>query len=201
MEGALIICQQCDAVHERPRLPAGAYANCLRCGAELYRHSRVSLDGLLALALAGLLVLVIANIYPIVELEVGAERTRATLLGAVVHTALNGLMPLAAITLFSLFICPLLQIACTLYVLAHFYYERRPRWFVEAMQLLRLLRPWSMIEVFLLGALVALVKLAATSTVIPGVGLWAFGVLTMILTVIGSFDLREIWSRGAEFAA
>ena len=109
------------------------------------------------------------------------------------HATLNGLIPLSAMTAISLFIFPLLQIAGTLYVLVPLLYGRRAQYFAAAMHALQRLRPWSMLEVFLLGAMVALVKLDATATVIPGVGLYGFGVLTLIMTALGSFDLREIW--------
>jgi len=55
------------------------------------------------------------------------------------------------------------------------------------------LRPWSMIEVFMLGLLVALVKLSHMAHVLPGVALWAFAVLTVLLAVILSFDPRTLW--------
>jgi uncharacterized paraquat-inducible protein A len=54
-----------------------------------------------------------------------------------------------------------------------------------------------MIEVFLLGLLVAMVKLASMATVIPGIALWAFGALTIALTATLSFDPRRLWARGA----
>lgn len=193
----LVVCEQCDAVHRRLQLPRGAGASCVRCGAALYTHPLASLDTLLALTVAGLIVFIIANAYPIVTIELGGEGTQTTLLGAIAHTSQVGLLPLAAITLISLFLFPLLQILGSLYVLTRLWQKRRPKHFALAMHALRLLRPWSMVEVFLLGTLVALVKLAATSTVIPGIGLWAFGVLTLILALLGSFDLHEIWDLGS----
>jgi uncharacterized paraquat-inducible protein A len=53
-----------------------------------------------------------------------------------------------------------------------------------------------MIEVFLLGVLIAMVKLASMASVIPGVALWAFGALTIALTATLSFDPRRLWQRG-----
>jgi paraquat-inducible protein A len=60
-------------------------------------------------------------------------------------------------------------------------------------KLLQMLRPWGMVEVFLLGVLVAIVKLGSMAQVIPGAALWAFVGLTVLLTVVMSFNPRAFW--------
>jgi paraquat-inducible protein A len=73
--------------------------------------------------------------------------------------------------------------------------------------MMRIVEPWSMIEVFMLGMLVSLVKLTSSFKVIPGVALWSFGVLTLLLAAAAaSFSTRDVWARldkkpGAEVAA
>ena len=61
------------------------------------------------------------------------------------------------------------------------------------MRLLQSLRPWGMVEVFLLGVLVAVIKLSGIATVVAGPALWAFVGLTVLLTVVVSFDPRALW--------
>jgi paraquat-inducible protein A len=61
------------------------------------------------------------------------------------------------------------------------------------LRLMQIVRPWGMVEVFLLGVLVALVKLSNMAAVVPGVALWAFGALTILLTVVVSFNPRYLW--------
>ena len=61
------------------------------------------------------------------------------------------------------------------------------------LRLMQIVRPWGMVEVFLLGVLVALVKLSNMAAVLPGVALWAFGALTVLLTVVVSFNPRYLW--------
>jgi paraquat-inducible protein A len=60
-------------------------------------------------------------------------------------------------------------------------------------RLLLVLRPWGMVEVFLLGVLVALIKLSGIARVIPGVALWAFAVLTVLLVLVVTFNPRYLW--------
>jgi len=78
---------------------------------------------------------------------------------------------------------------------------RRAPHFAGAMRVLRLVGEWSMPEVFLLGAIVALVKLGDLATVIPDIGLWAFGILTWLITLVTSFDHRWLWDIATEAEA
>ncbi|MNC83065.1 Paraquat-inducible protein A [compost metagenome] len=61
------------------------------------------------------------------------------------------------------------------------------------MRWLESLRPWSMLEVCLLGAMVAVFKLAGLLDVIPGIGLFALAVLSLLLIRIAGRDVRELW--------
>jgi paraquat-inducible protein A len=65
--------------------------------------------------------------------------------------------------------------------------------FIGVMHALRLMQPWTMVEVFVLGLLVAVVKLGGMATATPETGMWAFAVLTFLLTRLNSRDLGELW--------
>jgi paraquat-inducible protein A len=61
---------------------------------------------------------------------------------------------------------------------------------------MRISEPWGMVEVLLLGVLVSLVKLTNSFTVIPGIALWSFGGLTLLLAAAASsFSARDVWAR------
>jgi paraquat-inducible protein A len=66
------------------------------------------------------------------------------------------------------------------------------------MRMLNALRPWSMVEVCLLGALVAIVKLSGFLAVLPGVGIWATAALTVLIPLIASRDIHWLWQRVEE---
>jgi len=81
--------------------------------------------------------------------------------------------------------------------------DLRPAGFSILVRAMQSLRPWGMIEVFLLGVLVAIVKLSSMARVLPGPALWAFVALTVLLTAVLSFDPRGFWQvvferRGAK---
>jgi paraquat-inducible protein A len=197
MRGA-IACEHCDTVHRRESLPGKGVAECVRCGSVLYRGRGLDLDAMLALSVAGLITFVIANAYPIVTLEARGQRTEATVWKAVQVAQEGGVGPVAVVAALTVFLFPLLQLTLYIWTLVPLRAGRVPPGFVDAMHALRLLRPWSMVEVFLLGVLVSVVKLASLASVSMGAGLWGFGALTMLLAALGSFELRELWHRAEE---
>ncbi|MBA4286301.1 MAG: paraquat-inducible protein A [Xanthomonadaceae bacterium] len=189
----LAICEHCDSVHRRGALAPGEAADCRVCGATLYRRSRLDVDAMLALTLAALIVFVLANAAPIVTMQSGGVTTRGWLMTIVASAWDHGVGPVAAIAAGTVFLFPLAQLALYLFVLLAVKLPARPRGFVAAMHGLRWLRPWSMVEVFLIGILVSIIKMSSLARVTAEAGLWGFGVLTILLTALSTFELRELW--------
>ncbi|HTB87536.1 MAG TPA: paraquat-inducible protein A, partial [Steroidobacteraceae bacterium] len=95
---------------------------------------------------------------------------------------------------FTTFLIPAVQIGLLFWVLLFARAARRPPGFGPIMKLLHRMRPWSMTEVFLLGALVAIVKLANWVPIAAGAGFWAIAALTMVLAILGRCDPASWWS-------
>lgn len=168
-------------------------ATCTRCGTLLWRHSRLTPAEWLALVMAALVVFAVANGYPVASLSVQGIVQRATLLDAVTITWQQGHMAVALMTGMAGFVLPLLQLAALIWVLAPLALGRRPSGMAPTIRLLGWLRPWSMVPVFLLGVLVSVVKLAGMAAVQPQAGLAAFGVLTILLTLLGRLSPHALW--------
>lgn len=195
----LIACEHCASVQRRRSLRHGELAACGRCGTVLWRYSRLTLNDWLALAAASFIVFCIANAFPVARIEVyGAERS-ATLLDAIVITWQQHHWSVAIMTGTAGFALPLLQLLSLLWVLVPLARGRMPADMAQICRLLGWLRPWSMVPVFLLGAIVSLVKLAGSVQVHVGLGLPAFGLLTILLTMMGRLSPRALW-RHAEDA-
>lgn len=194
----LIACEECDAVYRKLALRASEVALCGRCGAELERNRRAHRRHVLPLAIAGLCMYIIANVFPILELEVRGDFSQATLIGSV-HSLNAERMPLVAfLVLATTILFPLFQLLALIYLLALPIRLRRfgyPTAFNLSGRLIQMLRPWVMVEIFLLGVIVAFVKLTSMATVLPGIALWAFGALAFLLTSVFSFDPRYIYIR------
>jgi paraquat-inducible protein A len=190
----LIVCPNCDAVHRAVVLGRHEVAACLACGHILDRHRSLSIDQLLAVTVAAALLFLITNSYPLMIIEVGGMHTEATVWGAALMMLHGWAAWPAAVLAVSMFILPLLQIVLLLWVLAFARCGRRAPGFRGALVLLHRSRPWSMTEVFLLGALVAIVKLSGWVHVTPGIGIWALASLTMLLTILSIVEPRFWWT-------
>lgn len=191
----LIACPSCDAIYRYSPISGRARALCARCGSEVHHAAHERLDRWLALALAALIAFVIANVYPIVEIRLGSERTDATLLGALSATWKGGMPVLALLVGLCAFAVPLLKLLLEIHVLRFAADGRRPPASTTLLPILSAVQPWSMIEVFVIGVLVAIVKLGADTTVIVGPGLFGFAVLAVLMAALSGFDPATVWAR------
>ena len=193
---ALHACQDCDLLQRETPLLPGTRARCGRCGAELYRQHGDGLDRSLAFTLTGLVLLLVANAYPIVGLQVGSDLVQSTLLGAVKTLFAQQMRLVAALVLLTTVITPALQLLALAWLLLPLKLGFVPPQLNRVFRLLQRANEWSMVEVFMLGLLVALVKLSHIAAVVPGTALWSFGALMLALVAaISSFDARAMWAR------
>lgn len=189
----LIACPHCDTLYRRVGLRPGERARCRHCGARLYGRSRLDRSATLALVLTALIAFIIANACPIVTLTVQGLRSDTTLIGAVTALGRDNRWLVAALVATTTLAVPLVDLGILLALLATAGRHRRPAWFVPLLSRVHHLRPWSMVEVFLLGVVVSLVKLSHLARVIPGAALWAFAALVVLLALIQSFHLDQLW--------
>lgn len=189
----LIVCEECDAVYPRPVLGHGEVAYCLRCDAELDRDTGRRLERLLPLTVGALILFVVANAFPIVTIELQGLSSDTTLIGAVAALTRDGMSEVALLVMATTLLFPLIQMLVLFYLLLPSSRLERPPGFVFLLRMMQAARPWGMIEVFMLGVLVALIKLSNMAEVIPGPALWSFGALTVLLTAVVSFNPRYIW--------
>lgn len=190
----VLICRDCDTVYRAVALCRGDVALCRRCDAVLARYFVANVESGLALVIAAAIFFAIANLTPILSIEVAGVQTQANIWFAV-RSLQHGWISLAAFGLaLTTFIIPAVQIALLLWVLLFASFGFRPPGFGPAMRLLHRMRPWSMTEVFLLGALVAIVKLANWVPITAGAGIWAMAALTAVLALLGRCDPASWWS-------
>lgn len=193
-----IVCDGCDAVYQRLALAPREVARCPRCGTELDRDRAAQRRRILPLTVASLIMFAIANLFPIVEIELRGLTSQTTLVGAVQALASEGMSLVAVLVLATTLLFPLMQLVILLWLLVPLARLRRPMGFELLVRTLQSLRPWGMVEVFLLGVLVALVKLSSMAVVLPGPALWAFVALTVLLTAVLAFDPRGFWTLAHE---
>jgi paraquat-inducible protein A len=191
-----VACRDCDLVHTLGELPEGATALCRRCGGVLRRRRPNPIERTLALSLSAAVLFAVANSFPFLSFAMKGQETTTTLLSGVVDLYQQGKPEIALLVATTAVAAPLLQISLLVYVLLPLQLGRVPWRLPEAFRLLRRVTPWSMMEVFLIGILVAISKLAAMASVVPGLALWAFALLMIVLSgALASLDPEAIWER------
>jgi len=193
---SIIACPHCDLLQRLPELAPGAAARCARCNEELWCRREDSLNRTLALSTAAALLYLVANSVPMLGLTIVGREASTTVIGGAAHLWAEGRETVAALVLVTAVVAPALQIAFMLAITLGARRERSPRWTGVLLRYYRTIRTWSMIEVMMLGVLVAIIKIADYATVIPGVALFMLGTLVFLLAAIQvSFDPREVWNR------
>ena len=148
---------------------------------------------MIPLVLTCLLLFVMANVFPIVAIELQGTVHQLTLVGAVMTLLQSGMFAVALMVFVPTLFLPGLYLLTLLFVL-----WLTGRGDVPAGVQNRLVRmmqqvyPWSMVEVFLLGVLVAIIKLSSMASIIAGPALWAWMGTTITLTVVLTFRLRRL---------
>lgn len=198
MDQTPIACPECDLLHHPVDPGPGGTARCTRCGAVLDHRHRRQPGQLLALVVAALITFAIANAFPIVDLEVQGITNSTTLFGAVLQLWEEGRGWVAGLVFFTAIIAPLVDLLAMAALLAAVARHRRPAYFAPLLRGLQSVRPWGMVEVMMLGVLVSLIKLSHMARILPGPALWAFGALTILLTLVITYDLRHLWDAGEE---
>ncbi len=159
----------------------------------LARNHDVTVGQLLAVTLAAAILFVIANATSVLGIEFGGVHTEANIWIAALSLDQGWIFWAALALAVTMFLVPMLQITLLLWVLAFASVAVRAPAYRHALILLHHVRPWSMTEEFLLGALVAIVKLSAWVHIVPGEGIWAIAGLTILLAILSRFDSRAWW--------
>lgn len=192
----LIACHACDCLHRIVAVPARGKALCRQCGALLYRPMPRSLDHTTALYLAALLLLVIANSFPFVALQIGDRIEQSRLASAGLVLMQLGMAEVGIVVLLTSVVFPGLTILGMLYLLLSLRLGYVPFGKVRVWRVVQALMPWSLIGVFMLGLLVSVVKLQDLAVIVPGVAFFAFvGLLVVSSAAVASFDPAVFWPR------
>ena len=162
----------------------------------MYRHRTNSLNRTLALTLAGLILFVLANSFPFLSMKIEAQVQESTLITGIQTLWGQGMWQVALLVFLTTILVPLTQLLGLLYVLLPIKLNRKPWMLAGIFRFVQRLHPWSMMEVFMLGILVATVKLAGMASMVPGISLFAFLVLIFVLAgSMASLDPHLIWEQ------
>ncbi len=195
LEGEIIACHECGHLFYYEAIPAGARASCSHCGSLLYRHIPHSLSTSLALYLTALLLFIIANVFPFLSLELGGRQVNSILFSSGWAMVELGMGELGVLIFLTSILFPFIVITGMLYLLIPACMGRTAPHMGEVYRVINALLPWSMVSVFMLGVLIAIVKLQDLANVITGPALYSLACLLIVYTAArANFDPNALWA-------
>ena len=193
-ELGLCSCHVCSLVSRRP--DGAGTVHCPRCGASLHFRKPASVSRCWALLIAAYVLYIPANLLTIMETGSLFNYRKDTIVSGVVHLWKTGSWLIAAVVFIASVTIPLLKLmSLTLLLIS---VQRRSRWHprqrTRLYRMVELVGRWSMLDIYVVALLAALVQLGSIATVKAGPGALAFGAV-VVLTMFASmqFDPRLIW--------
>lgn len=193
----LLVCADCGQVHTWAELAPGHLARCCRCDAVMARGHRLGASALLALTIAAAVLLLIATTAPLMSIRLAGQVVAATLPMAILAAWRDGAPLVAGLAAFSAVLAPAVFIGLRLWLLLPLAAGRTPAGLGTCLRLAHAAAHWNTVSVLAVGALLALVRMAAMSQVSVGAGLLAIGGLSLLLAAIESAGLRHLWPADA----
>jgi paraquat-inducible protein A len=187
-------CIQCDLLLTLAPLAEGERAACPRCGHILTSPTFDGMTRSLAFALAAMILLIMANAFPFLALEASGFEQIMTLPRTAAQLYDDGYASIAILVLGTIVIIPGFMLGVIMSLVVPLRKKWKAPWLIPAGRLLFALNPWSMVEVFVIGVLVSLVKIGAMATVVLGISFWAYvGFALCFTATLASLDRLQMW--------
>ncbi|WP_227657675.1 paraquat-inducible protein A, partial [Candidatus Magnetaquicoccus inordinatus] len=194
-ELGLLRCECCSLLVYTPPELSGTPA-CPHCGTPLHVRKTASLTVTWALLLTATLLYLPANMLPIMTVIRFGQGNPDTILSGIQHLLENGLWPLALLIFYASIVVPMMKLLILSFLLLsiHMRSSWRPKERTTLYRIIESFGHWSMVDIFLISILTALVQLGTLSTIEPGMGATFFG-LVVVTTMLATqrFDPRLIW--------
>ena len=192
----LIRCYECDLLQTVPPLPSGGEADCPRCGAALFSHKPEGFQRAFVLYLTALILLGLANAFPFMTLQVQGHVQSSHLMSGALDLYRQGMWEVAVAVILFVVVFPLSKILIGLAVVGPLLFGRTLPGAHALYRIYDRLHPWSMMEIFMLGVLVAYTKLMDLATVEFGPSLFSFiGLILAMIAADAAVDPNDVWER------
>lgn len=192
----LIACHDCDLLHKLPQLSSDGRVTCRRCGAILVRSRTETVSLSLPLVVAGLILFLLANCFPFMAVSSGGIQQDTIFISGIFQLFQQQMWGLGAVVVLTTLLAPLLHLLGLLYILTLLSLEKKVPAGREILKGVIALQQWSMLDIYMLGVLVALVKLLKMTTVIPGIALYSFAALIVVQVAISIvLDHHHLWEK------
>ena len=187
-------CHDCDLLLPIHDITENQVARCPRCNAVLYRHKKNSINRTLAFSLSALLFYIPANMLPILTLDIYGNTGRNTMLNGVARLWEQGFWWMAFLVAICSVLMPLFELVLLLTISIAIKRQRYSRALPFTIKLQHLTSSWAMLEVYLLGIIVAIVKMSDLGDLVLGQALVCYLILLIFtLCALQSYDRHYAW--------
>jgi paraquat-inducible protein A len=196
LNASLVSCHHCHLLCKAASLFKGAHAICPRCGATLHSRKPNSIARTWALVIAAFIFYIPANVLPITRVISFGKAQSDTIMSGVIYFVKSGSWPIALVIFIASVFVPLLKLFLLTYLLISVQVKSqwRPKDRTRLYRITEAVGRWSMVDIYVVTLLVALVKLGALATIEAGPGAIFFaGVVIITIFAAMSFDPRLIW--------
>ncbi len=196
MKADYVSCHECDQICKVSISGAKGRLKCPICDNVLYKHNEKMAENMFALSLSAFLLFIIVMVFPFMSFTIPGNTSDATFTSSIIYLFSDEQWMMATIILITTVIVPFTRIVLYLTLFGSLYFGKIPYYAGESIKLLHKLMPWGMLDVFLIGILVSVVKLVKMGTIHTGISLWAFFILVFVFSAMEiQFDAHPIWDK------
>ena len=189
-----LACPSCDLIFDVSILGDGESARCSRCGHFLTVYRKDALYRVLAFTSSALILLVLACCFPFMTFKASGLENVMTLPETALKLWLYDMPGLSLLVAAFIIIIPALMLLLILALVTALLLSRNYSWLRFVGWLVYTLESWSMVEVFFIGVLVSLVKIAKMATVVMGISFWAYGAFSILfILALSGLDRVQCW--------
>jgi len=191
-----LACPDCDCLFTAPETSEGDRVVCPRCSAHLLTRRADFVNHATALVTAAAVFFLLANLFPFMTLKADYRESDMRLIESMTGLEQQGFPLLAGMVGMFLLAAPTFVLGAMLYILIPLLRGERRRWSLHLCRAMDEARRWNMVEVYLLGALVSLLKLGKLATLTLGVSFWAFvAFILCFASAVTILDPAQLWKK------
>ncbi|RPJ82819.1 MAG: paraquat-inducible protein A [Deltaproteobacteria bacterium] len=193
---SFIICHDCDLIQKKPDTSAVGTLRCVQCDAVLQKTGKGNTDTTLALVIAGIILFILINSFPFLTFRMSGQLQETTLITGIEMFFIQGWWPIGLLVFLATILSPAFHLLGLLYILLLLKFGLKMPGVPRIMRIITAFQPWSMVEIFMLGILVTVVKLSNDGEITAGVSLFALMAFTFVQAAIFyTFNPHQIWEK------
>lgn len=178
----MVACPACGLLHQDAAVPLGHRSRCQRCHRQFYFPRKKALARLAALSLTEMILMVVAIFFPFLTINAAGQTHQSSIFETAMSFSEGLLMPLAALVLVLIILLPPMRVVALIYTIAPLMRNQPPpRYARAAFRFVENSHPWQMVEIYVVGAVVALIKVVGIAAIHFGAAFWAFSALVVVL--------------------